>query len=80
MSKPQSNKYLHTLAEFASGAQLSSLSELARERSRWIIADCIAVVAAGMQQQEMKTLVSNHLAKAAQGGCWVIGTGRRAAA
>lgn len=78
MSADESNKYLRTLAEFASGAQLSTLSEQARERTRWIIADCIAVIAAGMQQPEMKALVSKHLAKAAPGGCWVIGTGRRA--
>jgi 2-methylcitrate dehydratase PrpD len=80
MSERQSNQYLQTLAEFASGARLSSLSESARQRTRAIIADCIPVIAAGMQQAEMKALVSKHLARAAAGGCWVIGTGRRAAA
>jgi 2-methylcitrate dehydratase PrpD len=80
MTEAASNQYLVTLAQFASNATLSTLSDLARERSRWIIADCIPVVAAGMQQPDMKALVEKHLAKAAPGGCWVLGTGRRAAA
>ena len=80
MSDRQPPKYLTTLAEFASGAKLGSLSEAARTRARWIIADCIPVIAAGMQQPEMKALVPKHLAKAGQGNCWVIGAGRRAAA
>lgn len=71
--------YLRTLAAFAAGAKLSDLSVAARDRARWIIADCIPVVAAGMQQPEMKTLVERHLARAGQGGCWVIGANRRAA-
>lgn len=78
MSDQPSNQYLRTAAEFASGARLTSLSDAARERTRWIIADCIAVIAAGMQQPEMKALVAKHLAKAAPGNCWVIGSGRRA--
>lgn len=80
MSQPTSNQYLVTLAEFAAAARLDTLSDLARERSRWIIADCIPVIAAGMQQPEMKALVAKHLENAAPGHCWVPGTGRRAAA
>src|SRR5690606_1216787 len=78
MSDQPSNQYLRTLAAFASDAQLNSMSDSVRERTRWIIADCMSVIAAGMQQPEMKALVSKHLAKAASGNCWVIGTGRRA--
>lgn len=80
MSDQKPPKYLNTLAEFASSAKPGSLSEATRQRTRWIIADCIPVIAAGMQQPEMRTLVPKHLAKAGQGGSWVIGTGRRAAA
>jgi 2-methylcitrate dehydratase PrpD len=50
------------------------------ERARWIIADCIPVIAAGMQQPEMKAFVAKHLASAASGNAWVIGAGRRTAA
>ena len=71
--------YLTTLAEFAAGASLDTLSAAARERARWIIADCIPVIAAGMQQPEMKALVARHLAQAASGTAWVIGAGKRAA-
>src|SRR3972149_4661835 len=80
MSDRTTPKYLAALAEFASSAQLDSLSDRARERARWVIADSIPVIAAGMQQREMKTLVARHLAQAAPGNAWVIGAGRRAAA
>ncbi len=72
--------YLTTLAAFAADTTLESLSAAARERARWIIADCIPVIAAGMQQREMKALVGKHLAQAAPSSAWVIGTGRRAPA
>ena len=80
MSDRTPPQYLTTLAAFASGADLASLSAAARDRARWIIADCIPVVAAGMQQREMKTLVAKHLAHAAAGNAWVIGAGRRSSA
>src|SRR5258707_14362829 len=80
MSDRTPPKYLSTLAEFASRAELSSLTPAARERARWIIADCIPVIAAGMQQREMKALVAKQLARALPGDAWVIGAGRRAAA
>jgi 2-methylcitrate dehydratase PrpD len=73
-------KYLTKLATFASDSTLASLSDAARERARWIIADCIPVIAAGMQQREMKALVAKHLAQTAHGSAWVIGTGKRAPA
>lgn len=72
-------EYLKTLAGFAAGATLADLSPAARDRARWIIADCIPVVAAGMQQPEMKKFVERHLARAAHGNSWVIGSTRRAA-
>ncbi len=80
MSDRTPPRYLTTLAGFASGATLASLSGAARERARWIIADCMPVIAAGMQQREMKALTAQHLAQAATGNAWVIGTGRRTSA
>ncbi len=71
-------KYLNILAEFASGADINSLSAAARERARWIIADCIPVIAAGMQQREMQAFAAGHLACSGAGNAWVIGAGRRA--
>ncbi len=80
MSDRTPPQYLTTLAAFASRTGLASLSAAARERARWIVADCIPVIAAGMQQREMQALVAKHLAHAATGAAWVIGAGRRASA
>ncbi|HEY0338708.1 MAG TPA: MmgE/PrpD family protein, partial [Burkholderiales bacterium] len=71
--------YLVQLAEFAAKSALAELSPTARDRARWILADCIPVIAAGMQQPEMQAFVAKHLACAASGNSWVIGAGRRAA-
>ena len=70
--------YLTTLSEFAANTTLKDLSPAARDRARWVIADSIPVVAAGMQQPEMKALVAKQLARAAAGDSWVLGAGRRA--
>ncbi len=72
--------YLDTAAEFICDTRLADLSPEALERGRWIVADCIPVIAAGMQTQEMKAFVASHLAVAAPGNAWVVGTGRRASA
>ncbi len=80
MSDRSAPKYLTELAEFAAGTQLNDVSAAARERARLIIADCIPVVAAGMQQREMKALVASHLAQTGSGNAWVIGTGKKAPA
>ncbi len=76
-SPPQ---YLTTLAEFAADTPLAHISEAARARARWVIADSIPVIAAGMQQREMRAYATGHLAEAAPGPAWVIGAGKRAGA
>jgi 2-methylcitrate dehydratase PrpD len=78
--KPREDEYLDELGRFAAEARLSDLSGRAHEHMRWVLADCLPVIAAGMQVDEMKALVAAHLDTAASGGAWVIGTGRRAAA
>jgi len=72
--------YLQRLAEFAACTTLADLSADARERALWILADCVPVIAAGMQQPEMRALVDRHCAACAPGDSWVIGAGRRTAA
>ncbi len=72
--------YLHQLSELAAHTRLSDLSAAARDRARWVLADCVPVIAAGMQQSEMKSFVDRHLDRAASGTAWVIGAGRRAGA
>ncbi len=72
--------YLTTLAEFAANTSLAGIGEAARDRARWIVADSIPVIAAGMQQPEMQRYVAKHLADAAPGPAWVIGAGKCAGA
>src|SRR5688572_30402553 len=72
--------YLRHLAAFAADTSLADLSPAARDRALQVLADCIPVIAAGMQQPEMKVFVERHLERAAPGEAWVIGAGRRAAA
>ena len=80
MSDRTTPPYLTTLAEFAASTQLNDISASARERARWVIADSIPVIAAGMQQPEMQAFVTRQLAGAAPGAAWVIGAGKRAGA
>ena len=69
--------YLEELARFASRTRLADLGEKALARTRWLLADTLPVVAAGMQQPEMKRLCGFH---AFNGKAWVPGTGKRAGA
>ena len=55
--------YLAELARFACSARLEDLGGRALERTRWVIADSLPVVAAGMQQPEMQAFVQKHLAR-----------------
>ena len=80
MSDRTTPQYLITLADFAANTRLADLSAAARERGRWIIADSIPVIAAGMQQTEMKAFVAQQLADAASNTAWVIGAGKRVGA
>jgi 2-methylcitrate dehydratase PrpD len=80
VSERSAPHYLTKLAEFAAGTQFADVSAAARERARWVIADSIPVIAAGMQQPEMQAFVARHLAGAAPGNAWVIGGGKRAGA
>jgi 5-(carboxyamino)imidazole ribonucleotide synthase len=72
--------YLDTVADFIVNTRLADLNADALEHGRWILADCIPVVAAGMQTREMKAFVAAQLAQAAPGNAWVLGTGKRASA
>lgn len=70
--------YLNELAAFCSDTSLATLGPAVVDRGRWIIADSIPVIAAGMQTSEMKALVAAHLKGSPPGSAWVFGTGRKA--
>jgi 2-methylcitrate dehydratase PrpD len=72
------NDYLAVLSQFACETRWADIPVTVRERAGIIVADLVAVIAAGMQEPEMKALVAQHLPQTAQGKAAVIGTGKRA--
>ena len=71
-------EYIGELARFACSARLQDLGGRALERTRWVIADSLPVIAAGMQQPEMQAFAQKQLANTGGGIAWVLGTRRRA--
>ena len=71
-------EYLKKLAALCADASLELLGPAVVDRARWIIADSIPVIAAGMQMPEMKALVATHLKGSPTGVAWVFGAGRKA--
>jgi 2-methylcitrate dehydratase PrpD len=69
--------YLQELARFACRTRLADLPANVLERTRWLVADSLPVIAAGMQQPEMQALLKQHTVS---GKAWVIGARRRAGA
>jgi 2-methylcitrate dehydratase PrpD len=78
MTAPDRPAYLKKLAALCADATLDTLGAAVVERARWIIADSIPVIAAGMQMSEMKALVATHLKASPSGAAWVFGAGRKA--
>jgi 2-methylcitrate dehydratase PrpD len=72
--------YLDQASEFLYATTLGSMSVQARARATSIFADCIAVIAAGMQVKEMQSFYQAHSRTAAKGGGSIIGTGSSASA
>jgi 2-methylcitrate dehydratase PrpD len=69
--------YLQDLAAFACRTRLADLPAKVLERTRWVVADSLPVIAAGMQQPEMQALLKDPLS---HGNAWVLGTRKRASA
>lgn len=67
--------YLRELAAFACRTRLADLPAQVLERTRWIVADSLPVIAAGMQQPEMQALLKH---RSSNGQSSVFGTGKRA--
>jgi 2-methylcitrate dehydratase PrpD len=67
--------YLQELAAFACRTRLADLPAKVLERTRWVLADSLPVIAAGMQQPEMRALLRFGFRR---GRSWVLGTGQRA--
>jgi len=78
--RPASNVLLESvdrLAQFAAYTRLSDIPQPVLSRVKAIIADTVAVIAAGMQVAELKSLCRSHLPRVAAGPCTVIGAKQR---
>src|SRR6185503_2704058 len=69
--------YLDALSRFACETAYADIPQSVRERSKLLIADLLAVIAAGMQEPEMQALAANQVPRVAAGRAAVIGTGKR---
>lgn len=78
MSGQADPDYLGILARYLCETGLESLPADVVARGRWVIADCLVLIAAGMQAEEMRSLVEQRLAGAARGRVSVIGAARKA--
>jgi len=67
--------YLQELAAFACRTRLADLPAKVLERTRWVVADSLPVIGAGMQQPEMQALLKRGFRS---GNAWVVGTRQRA--
>lgn len=70
--------YIDALADFALKTQYTDIPPDVIEHAKLILADTLPVIAYGMQEKEMQSLVGRHLPTAAPGKASVIGTGKRA--
>jgi 2-methylcitrate dehydratase PrpD len=68
--------YLDVLSRFACATRLDDVPIAVRERCKVIVADLLAVIAAGMQEPEMQALVAQHLPRVASGRAAVVGAGK----
>ncbi|MBM3356774.1 MAG: MmgE/PrpD family protein [Betaproteobacteria bacterium] len=78
MDTPVKADYLDALAQFACETRFEDLPSNIVEHCKLILSDTLPVIAAGMQQKEMRSLAARHLPKVAPGRAMVIGTGKRA--
>jgi 2-methylcitrate dehydratase PrpD len=73
-------QYLVELARFACHTRYEDLPVAALARCKIVLADCVAVVAAGMQSREMQSLVASYASGTRSGSSALIGARRALAA
>jgi 2-methylcitrate dehydratase PrpD len=72
--------YLVDIARFACNTRFEDLPAAVVDRSKRLVADCLAIVSAGNQSDELKAFARSYLADAQPGRSWVVGTPHRARA
>ena len=70
--------YLERLARFVAETPFDAIPRAVVDRAKLLIADTLAVAAAGMRSPELQALAAKQLPAGAAGPCWVVGTGRTA--
>ena len=70
--------YLDRLGDFLAGCRYESLPDAVVARTKLVLADTVATIAAGAQEPEMRRLSGQILGDSAGGPAAVLGTGRRA--
>ena len=72
--------YLVEIGRFIRDTRFEDLPPAVVDRCKRLIADCFAIVTAGNQSEELRTLAASYLKDTRPGTSWVIGTPYRAAA
>ena len=70
--------YLLAIGRFVRDTRFEDLPPEVVDRCKRLIADCLAIVAAGNQSAELKSLAAIRLEDAPAGPSWIIGTALRA--
>ena len=70
--------YIDALADFALNTKYEDIPPHVIDHAKLILADTLPVIAHGMQEKEVQSLVARHLATAAPGKASVIGARKRA--
>jgi 2-methylcitrate dehydratase PrpD len=70
--------YLERLARFVAETPFDAIPRDVVDRAKVLIADTLAVAAAGMRSPELQALAARQLPAESAGPCWVLGTGRTA--
>ena len=71
--------YLVEIGRFIRDTRFEDLPPAVVDRCKRLIADCFAVITAGNQSEELRTLAASYLKDTRPGTSWVIGTPYRAA-
>lgn len=75
--KQAAPNYLSVLSHYICNTTFEDLPADVIERARWLVADTLPLIAAGMNVGEMRQLAARQLASNPQGDASVIGLGRR---
>lgn len=80
MQEQTGPRYLTVLSRYVCETRLEDLPPEVVDRARWLIADCLPLIAAGMKNKHMRGFAQRQLAGGPRGKASVIGYGKRTSA